>query len=99
MGRSNQANLKKTIYFLKRNGLRRTWYAVRERMEERKQPPYLWRPPTEEQLAAQRAWWEARRERASRWLSASLSPSTARDRNISEICCNPCASRRTRNGR
>ena len=56
MGRSNQANLKKTIYFLKRNGLRRTWYAVRERMEERKQPPYLWRPPTEEQLAAQRAW-------------------------------------------
>jgi len=63
LGRSNQANLKKTIYFLKRNGLRRTWYAVRERMEERKQPPYLWCPPTEEQLAAQRAWWEARRER------------------------------------
>ena len=72
MGRSNQANLKKTIYFLKRNGLRRTWYAVRERMEERKQPPYLWRPPTEEQLAAQRAWWEARREREGEPVAFSI---------------------------
>jgi len=54
LGRINQADLKKTAYYLKRNGLKRTWYAVRERMEEKKQSPYEWIPPGEKELEAQR---------------------------------------------
>lgn len=34
MGRLNRANVKKALYYLKRNGLRSTWYAARERMED-----------------------------------------------------------------
>lgn len=58
MGRINGANLKRTIYYLRRNGLLNTWYAVRERLAERKQPPYIWCPPPEARLAEQRAGWE-----------------------------------------
>lgn len=58
MGRINRANLKKTIYYCKRNGIRRTWYAVRERLQERKKTPYVWVPPAEEELEAQRRGWE-----------------------------------------
>ncbi len=58
MGRINRANLKKTIYYMKRNGIRRTWYAVLERLEERRMPPYVWMPPTDAQLEAQREGWE-----------------------------------------
>ena len=54
MGRINKANLKKTIYYMKRNGIRRTWYAVLERLEERKLSPYVWMPPTNAELQAQR---------------------------------------------
>lgn len=54
MGRINQANIRKAAYYLKRNGLVKTWYAVLERLDERKQPPYLWQPPTEAELKAQR---------------------------------------------
>lgn len=42
---------------MKRNGIRRTWYAVLERLEERKRPPYVWTPPTDEELLAQREGW------------------------------------------
>lgn len=62
MEKVNKANLKKTIYYLKRNGLCRTWYAVRERMDEKRQTPYRWQPPSEARLAAQRAEWEQARE-------------------------------------
>lgn len=58
MGRINRANLKKTIYYMKRNGIRRTWYAVLERLEERKLPSYVWMPPTDAELNAQREGWE-----------------------------------------
>ena len=58
MGRINRANLKKTIYYMKRNGIRRTWYAVLERLEERKLSPYVWMPPTDAELQAQRVRWE-----------------------------------------
>lgn len=58
MGKINRANLKKAIYYLKRNGLAKTWYAVRERLAERGQPPYIWCPPPESRLAEQRAGWE-----------------------------------------
>ena len=54
MGRINLANFKKTTYYLKRNGLKKTVYAVLERLEERKQPPYHFEPVGEEVLAAQR---------------------------------------------
>ncbi len=50
----NLANLKKASYYLKRNGLKKTYYAVRERMEERKLPPYVFAAPTAEQLREQR---------------------------------------------
>lgn len=58
MGRINGANLKKTVYYLKKNGLKRTWYAVRERLDEKRQPPYLWTPPSESELENQRMQWE-----------------------------------------
>lgn len=58
MGRINKANLKKTIYYMKRNGIRRTWYAVLERLEERKRPPYVWTPPADRELEAQRRGWQ-----------------------------------------
>lgn len=58
MGRINGANLKKTIYYLRRNGLKRTWHAVRERLEERRRPPYVWERPSEAELEAQRGRWE-----------------------------------------
>lgn len=67
MGKVNKANLKKTISYLKRNGLGKTWYAVRERLEERRQRPYDWTPPSEEQLERQRTDWE------EKGLSASFS--------------------------
>ncbi len=38
------ANLKKTIYYLQRNGLKATWRAVRERLEQAKGEPYSWQP-------------------------------------------------------
>ena len=58
MSRINKTNLKKTIYYLKRNGILKTWYAVRERLDERKRPPYSWTPPSGEELERQRAQWE-----------------------------------------
>lgn len=56
MGRINRANLKKTIYYLKRNGVRNTWHAVWERLEERKAAPYSFVPVSEAELEKQRAW-------------------------------------------
>lgn len=53
MSRMNLANLKKTIYYLRRNGLRKTYYAAMERLEERKQPPYTYLPPSQAELAKQ----------------------------------------------
>ena len=44
------ANIKKTIYYLQRNGVRKTWNAVRERLEARNAPPYVWMPPSKEEL-------------------------------------------------
>lgn len=73
MGRINRANLKKTIYYLKRNGIKNTWYAVLERLDERKQPPYIWNPPPESRLAEQRAGWQrARQTRDAAFLTFSI---------------------------
>lgn len=65
MSAINPANIKRTIYYLQRNGLRSTWYAVRERLEDKKAPPYVYEPPTEAQLAKQR---ETVREKASQGM-------------------------------
>lgn len=52
----NIANLKKTLYYLKRNGFRNTWYAARERLEEGRRPAYHFEEVSEKELAAQRRW-------------------------------------------
>lgn len=54
MGKINRANLKKTIYYLKRNGIVNTWYAAKERMEEAGKEPYRYEAPTAQELEKQR---------------------------------------------
>ena len=54
MGRLNRANLKKTLYYLKRNGLRSTWYAAKERMEGSNAQSYTYEAPSAEELGKQR---------------------------------------------
>uniref|UniRef100_UPI004056EDCC glycosyltransferase family 2 protein n=1 Tax=Acetatifactor sp. TaxID=1872090 RepID=UPI004056EDCC len=54
MGIINGANIKKTIYYLKRNGVRNTWYAAKERMEEAKRAPYSYEAPDTQELDRQR---------------------------------------------
>lgn len=58
LSRINKTNLKKTVYYLKRNGLLKTWYAVRERLDEKRRLPYSWTSPSEEELEQQRSQWE-----------------------------------------
>lgn len=48
------SNIKKTYYFLKRNGIRKTYYAVRERLEEKKNAPYEYQPVSDFELSRQR---------------------------------------------
>lgn len=50
----NSANLKKTINYLKRNGLRDTYFAALERMQQNKENAYTYAAPDEEALAIQR---------------------------------------------
>ncbi len=54
MGRINRANIKKTIYYLKRNGIVNTWYAAKERMEEAKKASYHYDAPKMQELERQR---------------------------------------------
>lgn len=54
MGKWSKANLKKAIYYLKRNGLCNTWYAVRERLEKSESDSYQYEAPAKEELALQR---------------------------------------------
>ena len=54
MGKINLANLKKTIYYLKRNGLRRTLSAAAERFGGTELPDYQWNPLSEAELQEQR---------------------------------------------
>lgn len=48
------ANWKKTVYYLRRNGIKSTIYAVLERLEQQKQNDYRCEETGEEQLEAQR---------------------------------------------
>lgn len=54
MRRGNRANLRKTLYYLKRNGLRATWYAVKERLEQSNRQPYDYKEPSAQMLESQR---------------------------------------------
>ncbi len=54
MGALNAANIKKTIYYFQRNGLKNTWYAARERLEQAKEAAYTYEEPSIEELARQR---------------------------------------------
>lgn len=48
-------NVRKTIHYLKKNGIRHAYYAAKERIEEEKKSSYTYIEPKEEILAAQRA--------------------------------------------
>ena len=52
MSKLSKSNLKKTLYYLKRNGLRDTYLAALERL--RKKEEYTYEPLSEEQLAEQK---------------------------------------------
>lgn len=52
------ADVKKTLYFLKRNGIESTRYEIRERLEQRKQPLYRWELASLEELKRQKRWAE-----------------------------------------
>ncbi len=56
MAKLTMANLKKTLYYLQRNGLRETWNSVRERLTETDR--YFFVPCSEEELERQseRSW-------------------------------------------
>lgn len=54
MGILSKANLKKAIYYLKRNGLRKTVNAMRERLECRGRAAYQWKPVSGEEREEQR---------------------------------------------
>ncbi len=54
----NGANFRRAVYYLQRNGIRKTWSAVRERLDEKSRAPYVWAPPSSEELERQRARWE-----------------------------------------
>ncbi len=51
MAKLTKANLKKTLYYLQRNGLRETWISVRERLTETDR--YFYVPCPEEELESQ----------------------------------------------
>lgn len=50
----NIANLKKTIYYLQRNGLQNTWNAAKERLEQSRGDDYRWQEPSQLELRAGR---------------------------------------------
>ena len=58
MGMISISNLKKAVYYLKRNGVKNTWYAARERLEEGRKAPYCYVPPEAQELESQRQEWK-----------------------------------------
>lgn len=54
MGKFNQANLRKTINYLKKNGFRNTVLAAMERLKHSEMDDYIYEPPTAEMLSLQR---------------------------------------------
>jgi len=56
MGKLNVANIRKTLYYLKRNGLKNTWYAAKERLDSKSRPSYIPRQITRAELREQSEW-------------------------------------------
>lgn len=56
MGKSiiKKSNLRKTYYYLKKNGLKHAYYAAMERMQQEKHADYHYQVPKEEELQLQR---------------------------------------------
>lgn len=54
MGKLNKDNLRKTIYYFKKNGLKNTLYAVVERLQKKDTDSYTYVAPGQEELANQR---------------------------------------------
>ncbi len=48
------SNFKKTIHYLKKNGIRQAYYAARERVEEQHRDSYAYEAPSKEELQRQR---------------------------------------------
>lgn len=48
------SNVRKTVNYLKKNGVRHAWYAAKERMEEERKDHYTYIAPDREQLKQQR---------------------------------------------
>lgn len=54
MGRIlKRSNVRKTVNYIKKNGISHAYYAARERIEEEKKDNYIYQRPTEETLRAQ----------------------------------------------
>lgn len=47
------SNVRKTVNYVKKNGISHAWYAARERVEEERKDTYVYRKPTEDTLRAQ----------------------------------------------
>lgn len=54
MGKINRDNLRKTIYYLQKNGLKNTLYAVRERLQKKETDNYTYVSVPEQELEQQR---------------------------------------------
>ena len=54
MGKLNKDNLRKTLYYLKKNGLKNTLYAIAERMQKKDTDSYVYIAPSQEELNRQR---------------------------------------------
>lgn len=54
MGKLNKDNLRKTIYYLKKNGIKNTFYAMAERLQKKETDSYTYAEPDEKVLKAQR---------------------------------------------
>ena len=54
MGKLNLDNLRKTLYYLKKNGIKSTVLAAEERLQKKEYDDYTYIPPSAEELAAQR---------------------------------------------
>lgn len=54
----NITNIRKTINYLRKNGIRHAYYAAKERIEEERKSDYVYEEPKEEVLAIQRDEWK-----------------------------------------
>ena len=54
MGKLNLDNLRKTVYYLKKNGIKSTVLAAAERLQKKEYDDYTYTSPSAEELEAQR---------------------------------------------